>query len=78
MDLHPYQVVHRHAGFAEDILKTLEEKINFGIDTLWRLARRRVEADSSRNVESIAHLHGIAERQTRWTIRQLDVTAMLG
>ncbi len=78
MDLHPYQVVHGHAGFAENGLKAVEQEIELGIDTRGRLARRRVEADPSGNVERIAHQHGVAERKTGGTIRKIDVAAALG
>jgi hypothetical protein len=50
----------------------------FGIDTGKRLGRRRVEADPSGDVQRIAERHGIAERKTDGTIREIELAAALG
>jgi hypothetical protein len=63
---------------AENSQEAIEQERELGIDTLWRLAGRRVEADSSGDIESIAHQHGIGERKTYWAIWKIDIAAAHG
>src|SRR5438270_7362574 len=53
-DLHGDQVVHRHFGFLQSSLHSVEQEPDLFLEILRRLAGLRIDTDPSRQIESIA------------------------
>src|ERR1700730_17092653 len=77
-DLHRDQVVHRHFGFVQSRLHSVEQESDLFLDIFGRFAGLRIDADPSRQIKSIADEHSITEGQCVRATREHDVSPGAG
>lgn len=77
-DLDGDQVVHRHIGFFQSSLHSVEQEADLLLDVLRSFAGLRIDANPSRQIESIADQHSVAVGQCVRSTRQDDVSRGAG